>query len=410
MKEGNMLGKKNNVFHLFVVFFGLAFLISSILVITVQAKAAQKELLLGTSLPLTGPGASYGIPEKRAQEIAVDQINRAGGITVGDTKYVLKLLVEDNKYSTKDAVATVNKLVRDEGVRFMRVFGTAPCLATLDFMNKSRIINGSLSSNRELISPNYPYTFRAYNTSYEVLPPLFLWVRKNVPQIKTIQSVMMDDATGKAIGDALLRSSKYFGLEITVHYVPRKTMDFYPILTQMLANKPDAIYAAGGSNWGLVYKSAREMGFKGQFLASTFKTEWWKMVGPEMLEGYIHCEPSLSSESIPKGLREYREIYLAKYNEEPSGLSSYGFIWTHVLATAINKAGGIDNPDKIKEVLETESLDTMAGTYVFGGKAFYGTPHQLVRPGYITRLTGGKEKIIEIIPAEKVAELLQKVY
>lgn len=389
---------------------GLSFVVLSFLIISAPADGAQEELLFGTSLPLTGPGASYGLPEKRAQEIAVDQINKAGGISVGDTKYVLKLLVEDNKYSTKDAVATVNKLVRDEGVRFMRVFGTAPCLATLDFMNKSRIINGSLSSNRELISPNYPYTFRAYNTSYEVLPSLFSWVRKNMPNIKSIQSVMMDDATGKAIGDALRRSAKYFDLDLTVHYVPRKTMDFYPVLTQMLAKKPDAIYAAGGSNWGLVYKSAREMGFKGQFLASTFKTEWWKMVGPEILEGYIHCEPSLSSESIPKGLREYRETYLAKYSEEPSGLSSYGFIWTHVLATAIQRAGTIDNPDKIKEVLETEPLHTMAGTYVFGGKEFYGVPHQLVRPGYITKLHDGKEIVIQVIPAEKVAELLNKVY
>jgi ABC-type branched-subunit amino acid transport system substrate-binding protein len=187
-------------------------------------------------------------------------------------------------------------------------------------------------------------------------------------------------------------------------------MDFYPVLTKMLGKKPDAIYAAGGSNWGLVYKSAREMGFKGQFLASTFKTEWWEMVGLEMLEGYIHCEPSLTSELVPKGLREYRDTYLARYNEKPSGLSTYGFIWTHVLATAIEKAGAIDDPDKIKKVLETETLNTMAGTYVFGGEGFYGISHQLVRPGYITKLTGGKEVIIEVIPAEEVFELLRKVY
>lgn len=60
-------------------------------------------------------------------------------------------------------MATVNKLVRDKGVRFMRVFGTAPSLATLDFMNKSRVINGALSSSRKLVLPKYPYT------SYRVL-------------------------------------------------------------------------------------------------------------------------------------------------------------------------------------------------------------------------------------------------
>ena len=400
---------KKKIFY-FCWVIGLIFFVLSCFTSPVLVNGAPKELLLGTSLPLTGAGASYGIPDKRAQEIAIDQINNAGGVPVGGDKYRLKLLVEDNKYTTKDAVATVNKLVRDDGVRFMRVYGTAPVLATLDFMNKNRIINCSLSSAKELVSPKYPYTFRAYTTSYEVLPPLFSWVRKNMPHIKTIQSVMMDDATGKAIGDALLLSSKYFGLDLTIHYVPRNTTDFYPILTQMLAKKPDAIYAAGGSNWGLVYKSAREMGFKGQFLASTFKPEWWEMVGADKLEGYVHCEPSLASESLPKGIRDYRNIYFEKYKEEPSGLSIYGFIWTHVLANALQKAGTVSDPDKIKNMLETQAHDTGAGRYVFGGQSFYGTPHQLVRPGYITKLKGGKEVTIDVIPAEQVSELLKKVY
>jgi branched-chain amino acid transport system substrate-binding protein len=400
---------KEKIFH-FGWAAGLAFFIVFFSTSPVSVNGAQKELLIGTSLPLTGAGASYGIPDKRAQEIAIEQINNAGGVPVGSDRYRLKLLVEDNKYTTKDAVATVNKLVRDDGVRFLRVYGTAPVLATLDFMNKNRVINCSLSSDRELVSPKYPYTFRAYNTSYEVLPPLFSWVRKNMPQIKIIQSVMMDDATGQAIGDALLLSSKYFGLDLTVHYVPRNITDFYPILTEMLAKKPDAIYAAGGSNWGLVYKSAREMGFKGQFLASTFKTEWWEMVGAEKLEGYIHCEPSLTSEALPKGIRDYRNIYFEKYKEEPSGLSIYGFIWTHVFANALQKAGTVSDPDKIKNVLETQTHDTTAGRYVFGGRSFYGIPHQLVRSGYITKLTGGKEVTIEVIPAEQVSELLIKVY
>jgi branched-chain amino acid transport system substrate-binding protein len=389
---------------------GLVFFILSLLTFPATGNGAQKELLIGTSLPLTGAGASYGIPDKRAQEIAIDQINNAGGVPVGSDRYQLKLLVEDNKYTTKDAVATVNKLVRDDGVRFLRVYGTAPVLATLNFMNKNRIINCSLSSDKELISPKYPYTFRAYNTSYEVLPVLFSWVRKNMPHIKIIQSVMMDDATGKAIGDALLLSSKYFGLNLTVHYVPRNITDFYPILTEMLGKKPDAIYAAGGSNWGLVYKSAREMGFKGQFLASTFKPEWWEMVGVEKLEGYIHCEPSLTSEALPKGIRDYRNIYFEKYKEEPSGLSIYGFIWTHVLATALQKAGTVSDPDKIKNILETQVHDTTAGRYVFGGQSFYGIPHQLVRAGYITKLTAGKEVTIDVIPTNQVSDLLIKVY
>jgi hypothetical protein len=88
----------------------------------------------------------------------------------------------------------------------------------------------------------------------------------------------------------------------------------------------------------------------------------------------------------------------------------YGFIWIHVLASALQKAGTISDPDKIKNVLETQTLDTMAGRYVFGGEIFYGIPHQVINPGYITKLTGGKEVTIEVIPQDQVSELLKKVY
>ncbi len=399
---------KEKIFH-FVWVMELAFFIVSFSTFPVTVHGAQKELLIGTSLPLTGPGASYGIPDKRAQEIAVDQINNAGGVPVGSDRYRLKLLVEDNKYTTKDAFATVNKLVRDDGIRFLRVYGTAPTLATLDFMNKNRIVNFCVISEKGL-SPKTPYTFRVYNTTYEVLPPYFSWIRKNMPHIKTIQSLMMDDATGYAITDALLLSTKYFGFDLTPNYAPRNITDFYPKLTEILAKKPDAIYAGGGSNWGMFWKGAREMGFRGQFLGSTFHTEWAEIAGAQNLEGYVHCQVSLTSEALPKGLRDYRNIYLEKYKEEPIGLSIWGFIYIHVLATALQKAGTIDDPDKVKNVLETQTFDTMAGRYMFGGQSFYGTPHQLVSQGFITKFTGGKEVTVEVIPPEQVSELLKKVY
>ena len=58
--------------------------------------------------PLTGDAASYGISVKQGAEVAINEINAAGGVQVGDTTYTLTLIFEDDE-------ATEEKLEASRG-------------------------------------------------------------------------------------------------------------------------------------------------------------------------------------------------------------------------------------------------------------------------------------------------------
>src|SRR5882757_6578763 len=68
-----------------------------------HARAEDKEIRIGVSIPLTGPGAATGITTQRTLEHGVELIN-AQGIQIGPDRCTLKLAFYDNKYVPAEAV------------------------------------------------------------------------------------------------------------------------------------------------------------------------------------------------------------------------------------------------------------------------------------------------------------------
>ena len=75
---------------------------------------------LGSIGPLTGDAAIYGTAVKNGGQIAIDEINEAGGLKVGDKTYTIELLSEDNEGKTDITINAVNKLISD-GVIVVKV-------------------------------------------------------------------------------------------------------------------------------------------------------------------------------------------------------------------------------------------------------------------------------------------------
>src|SRR6202171_5612748 len=85
------------------------------------AGVSESEILLGSSVDLTGPVASIGVPMKAGFDVAADLINEAGGIHGRK----VKILVEDNGYDPKRAILAVQKLTTSD-----RVFGVIGLLGS----------------------------------------------------------------------------------------------------------------------------------------------------------------------------------------------------------------------------------------------------------------------------------------
>src|SRR5215467_4002059 len=94
---------------------GLLFLLSA------ASASAADVIKFGISTPLSGPAAPWGIPHKQATELIFDEVNAEGGLEVGGKKYKLEVIAYDHKYVIAEGVATVNRLISKDGVKYISI-------------------------------------------------------------------------------------------------------------------------------------------------------------------------------------------------------------------------------------------------------------------------------------------------
>jgi branched-chain amino acid transport system substrate-binding protein len=93
-----------------------------------ESAAAEggESLVIGTSLPLTGPLQAFGTSLQLGYQQAIDEVNASGGLAVGDTTYQVELKVEDNASDGNKASEQVKSLVLDDGAAALLGPATPP--------------------------------------------------------------------------------------------------------------------------------------------------------------------------------------------------------------------------------------------------------------------------------------------
>src|SRR5215813_2236133 len=132
------------------------------------AGLAADVVKFGISTPLSGPAAPWGIPHKNAIELVFDEINAAGGLDVNGKKYKLEIVAYDHKYVIAEGVATVNRLIARDDVKYMSVLGGAVVKANEEAVNEGRVLNLPLAYADGLVSPKNPYTFHSFPSPPEI--------------------------------------------------------------------------------------------------------------------------------------------------------------------------------------------------------------------------------------------------
>src|SRR5438552_13598901 len=147
--------------------------------------SAADVIKFGISTPLSGPAAPWGIPHKNATELIFDEINSQGGLDVGGKKYKLEIVAYDHKYVIAEGVATVNRLIAKDGVKYNSILGGSVVKAAEETVNEARVLNLPLAYADGPVSPKNPLTFHAFPSPPETTA-FWKWVKDHHPQIKRV--------------------------------------------------------------------------------------------------------------------------------------------------------------------------------------------------------------------------------
>src|SRR3989442_10978367 len=247
----------------------VALVAAAVLVAASPGSARAADVIkFGVSTPLSGRAAPWGIPHKQAIELVFDEINEKGGLEVGGKKYKLEVVAYDHKYVIAEGVATVNRLLAKDDVKYISILGGAVAKANEEAVNEAGILDLPLAYAEGLVSPKNPLTFHSFPAPPETTT-FWKWIKEHHPQIKRVATISPNDDTGWWSIKVETTFVEKLGYQIAgKEFFERSMTDFNPILLRMLARNPDiiSVNAAPAGSVGLIINQARELGFKGRFI------------------------------------------------------------------------------------------------------------------------------------------------
>jgi branched-chain amino acid transport system substrate-binding protein len=372
---------------------------AAMLVILGSSPASAADVIkFGISTPLSGPAAPWGIPHKNATELVFDEVNSQGGLEIAGKKYRLEVVAYDHKYVIAEGVATVNRLIAKDGVKYISILGGAVAKANEEPVNESGALGLTLAYAEGLVSPKNPLTFQCFPAPPETTT-FWKWIKTNYAAIKRVASIAPNDDTGwwsVKVETAYIQKLGYDS--VAKEFFERSMTDFNPILLRMLAQKPDAIsvMASPAGSVGLIVKQARELGFKGRFVAlhqidSSVVTG---IAGRENTEGmWLH---GYVQTPLPEKLKSWQQRYTKKFGEWNA--TSIDFTNpAFAFVAAVRKAQSLD-PKKIGEAMRTVEFDNLWGKAHFGGKDYYGVGQQIIYPMPFAEVRDGVATLLLQLP------------
>src|SRR5881296_4555008 len=171
------------------------FAVAALVVAGPGRSAAADVIKFGISTPLSGPAAPWGIPHKQATELIFEEINNQGGLEVGGKKYRLEVVAYDHKYVIAEGVATVNRLIAKDGVKYISILGGAVAKANEEAVNEAGVLALTLAYAEGLVSPKNPLTFHSFPAPPETTT-FWKWIKEHAPEIKSMATIAPNDDTG----------------------------------------------------------------------------------------------------------------------------------------------------------------------------------------------------------------------
>jgi branched-chain amino acid transport system substrate-binding protein len=362
------------------------------LFLAVSAFGAEKILTIGSLCTTSGPAASLGKSSLNGAQMAADDINAKGGITVAGEKYKIKIINYDDKCVAKDAVSATERLVSQDKVPVILGAICSHCtLAAMEITEKEKIpIVCAISASTKITAMGYKYIFRTAATAGHQMEAIVRYAAVDLKKKKGF-FIGRNDAWSRSSADEFKsRLEKRGGTVVGTEFYELGSTDFYPQLTKAKNADPDFIFfCALAEDGGLLFKQAKEMGIKAQLMAATFDDKELALAGPAAMEGalaYYEGGPSTPEEAA----------YEKRYNEKFSGNKSLSFDKLNydalmVIAKAFEKAGTITDGQKIRDALSKTNYKGFIRQYTFLENG------QAKVPLWIVAIEKGKRKFVKFI-------------
>lgn len=329
------------------------------LVLAVPAFAADDVVRVGEIATVTGDFAAYGVAEVESVKIAIDEINKAGGVKVGDKMLPMEVTMFDCRTRQEDMVLAARRLVNEvKAVAVIGPSGSGLCIAAAPVFNSGKVAHlGTLPTN-PLVTVDESGKVRPYNFRICFLDPyqgkmIAYFAAKELG--KKNAAILYDVSSDYSHGlrEFFVANFTEYGGKIVADEGHRgEDVDFRAQLTKIKDANPDVlVIPTMGKCLPLAVKQARELGIEVPIVGGDGYGDFmWEIAGDTMRETYWVSHVDKDDPVLADFFAEYKRRTGTECQEFMNAIMAYDCVYW--LKDAIERAGTLD-PEKVRDALET---------------------------------------------------------
>lgn len=346
-----------------------------------------KTLKIGFNFEETGDVASYGTAEQKGAQLAVDEINKAGGV---DGKQI-EVTDKDNKSELSEASTVSTNLVTQAKVN--AIVGPATSGGTgaaITNAAKASVPLITPSGTQDDLTKGQDYLFRATFIDSFQGKILSKYVTDNLKAKKVV--LYYDNSSDYAKGIAKAFQEEYKGEIVATETFASKDTDFQAALTKFKGKDFDALVVPGYyTEAGKIVNQARGIGIDKPIVGGDgFNSEEFiSQATPAAATNVYYVSGYSTSGDMTAKAKKFLEAYKAKYNEEPSMFSALAYDSVYMVAEA---SKGAKNSVDIKENLaKLKDFEGVTGSITMDKN------HNPVKSALMIGLKDGKVDTVETV-------------
>lgn len=346
-------------------------------------------IVVGEVAAMTGGTATFGQSSHAGTQMAIDEINAAGGV-LGKQ---IKLIPEDDQSKQGEAGIVAKKLIsREKVVAMLGEVASGRSLEMAPICNTAGVPMISPASTNDHVTETGPYIFRVcFTDSFQGTVMSKFALSKGWKRIAVLVDTKQDYSVGlsgffknhfKANGGTITGEQSYGSGD----------KDFKAQLTALKAGNPEAILASGYyGETSLIAKQARELGITVPLMGGDgWDSPSLVAVAGTAIEGCFFSNHFSTEDKSPR-IQEFVKKYQAKHKTVPDAMAALGYDSALILGDAIKRAGTTESKALRDAIAATKDFDGVTGRITLD------VNRNANKPAVVLTIKGGKYAYVTTI-------------
>lgn len=366
---------------------------------TVAWAASPQVIKLGCAISFTGNQSRTGKLYRDSYDMAVDQINKTGGITVGGKTYQVKIVYYDDKSDPTESSRLVEKLIAEDEVNFLLgPYSSGITIPDSIVAQRYRVpmIEGGGASGK-IFSRGNKYIFGTLPPAGQYFKSTLEMLKTFKPAPTTIAILYSDDKFDVSVAQGTRDLAKPMGFDVVLfEKYAEGANDFTSSLTKIKSLKADVVLVAGHTEESLNFtQQAKELNVCPKLIDMTVgpsEADFRKSLGKdaEYIYGVASWSPQMDFNGyLFKDTKEFVQKFKERFDYDPDYHNASGIADVAVYKDAIERAGTLDR-QKVRDAIAAAKLETIYGHVEFSDNG------QIKGTSVVLQILGGQ--IYQVYP------------